>query len=114
MGAVDHSLNEREFRHMDTDNSPPFLASVLRIIAFICGFAAILLVLGAFGSTTEQASANFVHAITCLGSLIGLLWMAKVLELLHQIATQKSLPQAAHASAGGDGDSTKGDSTASA
>jgi hypothetical protein len=83
---------------MDPDNSPPFLASVLRIIAFICGFAAILLVLGAFGSASEPARANFVHAFTCLGSGIGLLWMAKVLELLHEIAT-KSTPPAAAASA---------------
>jgi hypothetical protein len=77
---------------MDSDNSPPFLVPVLRIAAFICGLVAVLLVLGAFGSAREIATANFVHAFMCVGSGIGLLWMAKVLELLHEIATKKSPP----------------------
>ncbi|MCW1922138.1 hypothetical protein OKA05_06215 [Luteolibacter arcticus] len=80
---------------MDPDNSPPFLVPVLQIVAFICGFAAVLLLLGAFGSAKDIAKANFVHALMCLGSGIGLLWMAKVLELLHKIAFAKSgLPDA--------------------
>ena len=77
---------------MDPDNSSPFLVAVLRIAAFICGFAAVLLVLGAFGSPSEVAKANFVHALMCVGSGVGLLWMAKVLELLHQIAAKKCAP----------------------
>lgn len=77
---------------MDPDNSPPFLVTVLRILAFVCGFVAVLLVLGAFGSVSEKATANFMHALVSVGSGIGLLWMSKVLELLHEIATKKSLP----------------------
>ena len=77
---------------MDPDNSPPFLVTVLRVLAFVCGFVAVLLVLGAFGSVSEKATANFMQALVCVGSGIGLLWMAKVLELLHEIATKKSTP----------------------
>ncbi|MEK7953148.1 hypothetical protein [Luteolibacter soli] len=78
---------------MDPDNHPLLLALVLRIVAFICGFATILLVLGAFGSTAEMAKENFSHAFMCVASLVGLLWMAAVLELLHKIAGKKNPPE---------------------
>ncbi|RYD67431.1 MAG: hypothetical protein EOP83_02885 [Verrucomicrobiaceae bacterium] len=77
---------------MDSDTAPPILVNVLRIAAFICAFVAVLLVLGSIERPAEIASANFTHAFMCLGALIGFLWMAKVLELLHEIATKKSTP----------------------
>ena len=79
---------------MDPDTAPPVLVNVLRIAAFICAFVAVLLVLGSIERPAEIASANFTHAFVCLGALIGCLWMAKVLELLHEIAIKNRAPQA--------------------
>lgn len=78
---------------MDSETAPPLLVNVLRVAAFICAFVAVLLVLGSLERPAAIASANFVHAFMCLGALIGCLWMAKVLELLHEIATKRSAPQ---------------------
>ena len=73
------------------------LVNVLRIAAFICAFVVVLLLLGSIERPAEIASANFVHAFMCLGALIGCLWMAKVLELLHEIATKRSEKSASEA-----------------